>query len=197
MRATAAIFPFVAFGGLLWAFSGRKAPPKKRSGRGGGGSGGGPSAWDPADSVGEGRITPLPPTVARELIGAAAKKAGASDAQVRMLVTQSDVETATWQKMREWNFGNITVVPGGGKYWELLVDERINGVWKKIVQHFKVWSTPEEGADGFVNYVKSRPPLWRAADSADPEVYGQALADAGYFTTEAYKYISALKSRMA
>jgi len=194
MRAAPVLFPFLAFGGLLWAFSGKKSAPKRLSGGGGGRSG---LAWNPEDSVGEGRVTPLPPSVARDLISEAARQAGASDAQVAMLIAQSDVETATWQKMREWNFGNITVFPGGGKYWELLVDERIGGVWKKIVQHFKVWDSPELGARGFVGYIRSRPPLWQAADSGDPEVYGQALADAGYYTAEPYKYISALKSRMA
>lgn len=193
MNRAAPIVALAGVGLLGFVFMGRSSSSKKRGGGGGGGS----LVWDPADSVGEGAYTPLPPSVAREMIGKAVADANGSDTQGKMLSAHSDVETATWQKMREHNFGNITVLPGRGKYWEIVVPERVDGVWKKVHQHFKVYDSFDDGVADFVRYVKARPGAWRAADSGSADTYGQALADAGYFTAYPTDYIAALKTRMA
>lgn len=94
----------------------------------------------------------------------------ASDAALRMVGAQSSVETAGWQSMANWNFGNITVHDPNTSNWMYQGSNP---------RHFAAYPDPLTGASAMIRWL-SNTGLLPYALAGDLDGYAIKLAKAGY-----------------
>jgi peptidoglycan hydrolase-like protein with peptidoglycan-binding domain len=128
------------------------------------------------------------------------------------LLAQSALETGNWQKIWNFNFGNVKA---GAGWRGLKTMFRCNEVIKGKVlwfdpphpqTHFRAFANAADGAvdvvrflavdsdgDGYNRYAKS----WSAAVAGDPERFAIELGNAGYYTANQATYVRGVKQIFA
>jgi len=93
---------------------------------------------------------------------------GAEAAALPMVAAQSADETAHWNAMWHWNFGNVTAGPSDD--YQILPGNHLR---------FKVYASAEEGARDYVRWLRSRGVLAYAL-RGDLDGYIESLKSHGY-----------------
>ena len=118
--------------------------------------------------------------------------------ELAMLAAQSALETGNWQKMWNYNWGNITTT---GSPWFTLGAEKLVGA-----HHYRPFNSVAEGATYYVDFLARRyPAAWALLGSGNTQAFSQALKAGGYYEgdpkkTEEQKvasYAAGLDSRYA
>ena len=117
-----------------------------------------------------------------------------SVAELAMLLAHSALETASWGKLRGFNFGNITALGRDRPYFVLRgVTEYVGGKPVVVDMVFRWYPTVTLGAWDFVHTLrKTFTGAWSLLDSSNPTAYANALADASYYTGPRDKYAAGL-----
>jgi len=114
--------------------------------------------------------------------------------ELAMLVAQSAFETANWQSMFHWNFGNSVVGASNGKWYTLKNDANLP---LESRHKYKVFSNANEGALYYVKLLhKQFPKAFALLGSNDTKAFAQALKDSHYYETTVDKYAAGLNSRL-
>jgi hypothetical protein len=148
---------------------------------------------DDAELLEENQVAPkrtkLTPAEAREYLRRALASAlgrPPTAAELAMLMAQSAFETAAWQAMWWWNFGNSTQMKSrAGVQWYVLKDTP--------GYRYRAFDSADAGAAYFVNLIKTRfTKAWDVLSSGSPPLYASALKEQSYYTGDEQKYASGL-----
>ena len=143
------------------------------------------------------RLTPLDATEAgRVLFAAYTVMTGKSpsDAVGALLLAQSALETGNWQKIHNYNFGNIKARADYPQIVQFRCSEVLNGVEQFFDPpdphcNFRAYSNATDGAVDYMKVLHSHPHWWQGLHTGDPSAYVDALATAPkYFTANAATY---------
>lgn len=112
-----------------------------------------------------------------------------SEQTVAIVTAQWAHETGHGASMYNYNFGGIKGVGPSG----LSVSQRTREGWGStevtIVDRFRAYQTPQEGANDYIRLLNSRyPAAIAAASNGDPRGFVRALKSGGYFTGDAAAY---------
>lgn len=110
-----------------------------------------------------------------------------------MLLAQSSFETAVWQSMFNWNFGNSVVGKSGAK-WFTLKNDANRPLEKR--HHYRVFDTAVDGAAYYVHLLHTRyPEAWALLGSGDTLAFAKALKLHGYYEATIEQYAAGLAAR--
>lgn len=146
----------------------------------------------------ENQLTPLTRAAAANALVAAYQQLTGQEpslAVTALLLAHSALETGNWQKIHNFNFGNIKA----GPHYPRIVQFRCSEVDAHGVEHFFDPPDPhcnfrayEEATAGALDYLKvlrSRPHWWQGLHSENPSTFVDALATPPrYFTGNRDKY---------
>jgi hypothetical protein len=108
-----------------------------------------------------------------------------------LLLAMSDLETAGWARLRNWNFGNIIATDPEAQDWYAAND---SGNARK----FRAYDSAEDGARAFVNQLmRDSRAVWREGLlSGDPVTFARALkGPPAYYEAPLQAYTEGLQSR--
>jgi len=143
------------------------------------------------------RLTPLDAReAARALFSAYTTFTGKppNDRVGALLVAQSALETGNWQKIHNFNFGNIKARPDYPTLTQFRCSEVIDGVERFFDPpdpqcNFRAYATASEGAFDYLKVLHGQPHWWQGLHSGDPSAFVDALATPPkYFTADPTKY---------
>jgi hypothetical protein len=126
-------------------------------------------------------------------------QADPSNDSLALLWAQSALETARWKAIHCYNYGNIkkrhanpqfNIEDDGHDWCMYRCNELLNGklCWfdpPHPQTHFRAYSTAEEGAKDYINFVANRSrykKAWQEVMNGDPAAYSHELKVAGYYT---------------
>jgi hypothetical protein len=151
----------------------------------------------------ENRLTPL----TRQDAGAALAEAytrvtgGSPSARLlALLLAHTAFETGRWQKLHNFNFGNVKAAPSFSFITQFRCSEVENGVeqfFDPPDQHcnFRAYSNAADGAVDYIKVLQSRPHWWAGLQTEDPAAFVDALATPPkYFTGDPAAYKRAIAS---
>ncbi|MEO8903568.1 MAG: hypothetical protein ABI627_18770 [Polyangiaceae bacterium] len=149
------------------------------------------------------RLTPLTAQDAtRALYDAYARVTGGPPSAriLALLLAQSAFETGRWQKLHNFNFGNIKA----SLDYPLITQFRCSEVEQGVEQffdppdphcNFRAYTNAADGAVDHVKVLQSRPHWWNGLQTEDPGAFVDALASAPkYFTGNPGVYKRAVAS---
>ena len=143
------------------------------------------------------RLTPLDAAEAgRVLFAAYAVLTGKqpTDAVGALLLAQSALETGNWQKIHNYNFGNIKARADYPQIVQFRCSEVLNGVEQFFDPpdphcNFRAYSNATDGAVDYMKVLHSQPHWWQGLHTGDPSAYVDALATPPkYFTANPATY---------
>lgn len=143
-------------------------------------------------------LTPLDPHTAAGLLASAFHEltgAWPGSRILALLLSLSDLETATWARMRNFNFGNVIAVTDSAPYF--VADDTGNQ------RKFRAFDSATAGALAFVDQLmRNSRKGWRAGLlSGEPEAFVSALAGdidgVRYFEADRDSYLKELRVRHA
>jgi flagellum-specific peptidoglycan hydrolase FlgJ len=143
------------------------------------------------------RLTPLASAdAARALFAAYAQLAGSqpSDSVGALLLSQSALETGNWQKLHNFNFGNLKARADYPQIVQFRCSEVIDGVERFFDPpdpqcNFRAYASATEGAVDYLKVLRGQPHWWRGLQSGDPSAFVDALATPPkYFTADPERY---------
>ncbi|HWA70696.1 MAG TPA: hypothetical protein VG937_00105 [Polyangiaceae bacterium] len=143
------------------------------------------------------RLTPLAAADAgRALFAAYAQLTGAqpTDSVGALLLSQSALETGNWQKIHNFNFGNLKARTDYPQIVQFRCSEVIDGVERFFDPpdpqcNFRAYASATEGAVDYLKVLHGQPHWWRGLQSGDPSVFVDALATPPkYFTADPERY---------
>ena len=111
-----------------------------------------------------------------------------------LLVAQSALETGNWQKIHNFNFGNIKARLDYPTRTQFRCSEVIDGVERFFDPpdpqcNFRAYATASEGALDYLKVLHGQPHWWQGLHSGDPSAFVDALATPPkYFTADPTKY---------
>lgn len=111
-----------------------------------------------------------------------------------LLVAQSALETGNWQKIHNFNFGNIKARSDYPTLTQFRCSEVIDGVERFFDPpdpqcNFRAYTTASEGALDYLKVLHGQPHWWQGLHSGDPSAFVDALATPPkYFTADPTKY---------
>ena len=151
----------------------------------------------------ENRLTPLSQQEAsRALAEAYARVTGGppTDRVLALLLGQTAFETARWQKIHNFNFGNAKADLG----YPLVTQFRCSEVEQGVEQffdppdphcNFRAYTNAADGAVDYIKVLQSRPHWWNGLQTEDPNAFVDALATVPkYFTGNPVVYKQAMAS---
>jgi hypothetical protein len=147
------------------------------------------------------RLTPLDAREAgRALLSAYSIFTGAlpNDRVGALLMAQSALETGNWQKIHNFNFGNIKARVEYPTITQFTCSEIINGIERFFDPpdpqcNFRAYATASEGALDYLKVLHGQPHWWQGLHTGDPSAFVDALATPPkYFTADPAKYKRAL-----
>ncbi|MBM4376178.1 MAG: hypothetical protein FJ095_13935 [Deltaproteobacteria bacterium] len=104
-------------------------------------------------------------------------------------------ETARGERMFNYNFGGMKGVGPSGLTTRYTTTEVFDGEEKKLVDGFRAYRNPIEGATDYLRLLEQRfPSAARAAASGDVTEFSGALKRAGYYTADEEAYTRALRA---
>lgn len=117
-----------------------------------------------------------------------------------LLLAQTGFETARWQKIHNFNFGNAKA----DLSYPLITQFRCSEVEQGVEQffdppdphcNFRAYTSPADGAVDYIKVLQSRPHWWNGLHTEDPSAFVDALATAPkYFTGNPAVYKRAIAS---
>ncbi|MEO8900346.1 MAG: hypothetical protein ABI488_01935, partial [Polyangiaceae bacterium] len=122
---------------------------------------------------------------------------GAPSARVlALLLAHTAFETGRWQKLHNFNFGNVKAAPSFSFITQFRCSEVENGVEQFFDPpdphcNFRAYSNAADGAVDYIKMLQSRPHWWTGLQTEDPAAFVDALATPPkYFTGDpaAYKH---------
>lgn len=145
--------------------------------------------------------TQLTSEQARDALGQAwAERFGTAPRQetTAILTAQWAHETGNGRSMFNYNFGGIKGTGPSG----LSVAQRTKEGWgpseRTIVDKFRAYQTPSEGAADYLSLLSRRyPRAVEAADQGDPAKFVRELKAGGYFTGNEASYVRSVSQRAA
>lgn len=115
-----------------------------------------------------------------------------------LLMGQSALETANWQRMPNFNFGGIKATPGDAYVQIFRTTEVVGGVTVPMDQTFAAYKTAANGAAAYVHQIHARANWWAGLQTGTPEGFIQGLTTPpAYFTANPDQYLAGLKTRLA
>jgi hypothetical protein len=117
-----------------------------------------------------------------------------SDQVGALLLAQSALETGNWQKIHNYNFGNIKARADYPTITQFRCSEIIDGVERFFDPpdphcNFRAYGTASEGALDYLKVLHGEPHWWQGLQAGDPGVFVDALATPPkYFTADPTKY---------
>lgn len=109
------------------------------------------------------------------------------------LTAQSALETASGNKMYNYNFGGIKGASPTGETARYGTREVINGESVHIKDGFRAYRSLDDGARDFVSLLSRRyAPALEKADRGDVVGYAESLRSHGYYTAPVSEYASGL-----
>lgn len=109
------------------------------------------------------------------------------------LTAQAALETASGEKMYNFNFGGIKGASPTGETARYGTREVINGESVHIKDGFRAYRSLEDGARDFVSLLSRRyAPALEKADRGDVVGYAESLRQHGYYTAPVSEYASGL-----
>lgn len=109
------------------------------------------------------------------------------------LTAQAALETASGQKMYNYNFGGIKGASPTGETARYGTREVINGESVHIKDGFRAYRSLDDGARDFVSLLSRRyAPALEKADRGDVVGYAESLRQHGYYTAPVSEYASGL-----
>ena len=165
----------------------------------------GPSASNPPPS--NPNQTVLPPKSTTLTADEAAKALNAGYKKVTgkiptpdvlaLLMGQTALETASWQKMPNYNFGGMKAQASDAYVQVFKTTEVIGGVTQVLDQKFAAFMSAADGAAAYVKVLLSRQNWANGLHTGTPEGFVAGLASApAYFTADPSQYLAGLKSRV-
>jgi len=149
------------------------------------------------------RLTPLSQQEAsRALAEAYARVTGGppTDRVLALLLAQTGFETARWQKIHNFNFGNAKA----DLSYPLVTQFRCSEVEQGVEQffdppdshcNFRAYTNAADGAVDYIKVLQSRPHWWNGLQTEDPTAFVDALATAPkYYTGNPAVYKQAMAS---
>ena len=149
------------------------------------------------------RLTPLSQQEASlALAEAYARVTGGppTDRVLALLLAQTGFETARWQKIHNFNFGNAKA----DLSYPLVTQFRCSEVEQGVEQffdppdphcNFRAYTNAADGAVDYIKVLQSRPHWWNGLQTEDPTAFVDALATAPkYFTGNPAVYKQAMAS---
>jgi len=149
------------------------------------------------------QLTPLSQhDASRALAEAYARVTGGppSDRVLALLLAQTGFETARWQKLHNFNFGNAKAdlsYPLVTQFRCSEVEHGVEQVFDPPDPHcnFRAYTNAADGAVDYVKVLQSRPHWWNGLQTEDPGAFVDALATAPkYFTGNPVVYKQAIAS---
>ena len=120
-----------------------------------------------------------------------------SDKFVDVLTAQASLETASGDRMYNYNFGGIKGHSPAGNTAVARTKEVINGREIEIRDGFRAYNSIDEGAVDYVKVMKSRfSGALSPAERGDVAGFAHALKSAGYYTAAESDYAKGLASQM-
>ncbi len=119
-------------------------------------------------------------------------------ARLLVVAGQSDLETAGWQKMRNYSFGGVKASPSGPRdYASYPTKEVFNGKTVTVFDHFRAFPTLAAGAADWLAFLRQSrfAKALERADAYDPMGYAAELKKQRYFTADATVYGRGVKAR--
>ena len=118
----------------------------------------------------------------------------ASPATLDVLTAQVAHETARGERMFNHNFGGIKGTGTGGATARYATHERLGGEDVKLVDGFRAYASPAEGARDYLALLKSRyGGAMAAAERGDAQGFAVALKERGYYTAPVADYAAAIR----
>ncbi|MFZ5894671.1 MAG: hypothetical protein ACOY0T_26650 [Myxococcota bacterium] len=117
-----------------------------------------------------------------------------TDAVGALLLAQSALETGNWQKIHNYNFGNIKARADYPQVVQFRCSEVLNGVEQFFDPpdphcNFRAYSNATDGAVDYLKVLHSQPQWWQGLHTGDPSAYVDALATPPkYFTANPATY---------
>lgn len=149
------------------------------------------------------RLTPLTrQDVAAALAEAYARVAGGppSTRVLALLLAHTAFETGRWQKLHNFNFGNVKAASTFSFITQFRCSEVENGVEQFFDPpdphcNFRAYSNAADGAADYIKVLQSRPHWWAGLQTEDPTAFVAALATSPkYFTGDPVAYKRAISS---
>lgn len=110
-------------------------------------------------------------------------KAGLPAGMAPVIAAQLGLESTYGKSAPGFNFGGIKADRSWtGPVNELMTTEVVNGQEVRMLQKFRAYGSPEEGAADYVRFITSNPRYRKALASSTPAEYYSALQAAGYAT---------------
>ena len=137
------------------------------------------------------RLTPLTrQDAAAALAEAYARVTGGppSARVLALLLAHTAFETGRWQKLHNFNFGNVKAAPSFSFITQFRCSEVENGVEQFFDPpdphcNFRAYSNAADGAVDYIKVLQSRPHWWAGLQTEDPAAFVDALATPPkYFT---------------
>ncbi len=168
----------------------------------------GPPPTSSADGLGSGtgasevasRRTPMNMNGIRQALAGAYRQAHGSNIPGKMLdILSAHVahETARGDRMFNYNFGGIKGTGPSGLTTKYQTTEVFDGETKKLVDGFRAYRSPEEGAGDYLKLLHDRfPAAFQDAKQGDVTAFAGSLKQAGYFTADLEGYARALRGNL-
>lgn len=114
-----------------------------------------------------------------------------------LLMGQTALETASWQKMPNYNFGGMKAQASDVYVQVFKTTEVIGGVTQVLDQKFAAFLNAADGAAAYIKVLLSRQNWANGLHTGTPEGFVAGLASApAYFTADPSQYLAGLKSRV-
>lgn len=114
-----------------------------------------------------------------------------------LLMGQTALETANWQKMPNYNFGGMKAQASDAYVQVFKTTEVINGITQVLDQRFAAFLNAADGAAAYIKVLLSRQNWANGLHTGTPEGFVAGLASApAYFTADPSQYLAGLKSRV-
>jgi hypothetical protein len=118
-----------------------------------------------------------------------------SKATLAVLVSQWSLETGGGRAMMDYNFGGIKGRSPGGQSVSYPTTEGAGDEARSVVDSFRAYSSPQEGAVDYVRLLRDRfPNALAQARAGNPAGFVHALKSGGYFTGSEKAYTDAISS---
>lgn len=146
------------------------------------------------------RRTPMSAAgIRRAIAGAYRRRHGRNIAPEQLEVFAAHVahETARGERMFNYNFGGMKGVGPSGLTTRYKTTEVLDGEVKKLVDGFRAYRDPVEGASDYLDLLERRfPSATQAAANGDVGAFSAALKRAGYYTADEEAYTRALRAHV-
>jgi hypothetical protein len=120
-----------------------------------------------------------------------------ASAVLGLLMAQSALETAQWQRLPNYNFGGIKATSGAPFVQAFITPEGAGAAQKLYVLGFAAYQSAVDGAAAYVRVLHARAAWWAGLQTGDAVAYVASLVSipgAHYFTGDPAAYLASVKA---